>query len=111
MSGSSLIPIVVPIMAFVAMAFWLGLVFHADSHPRRAHKRRSAASAASCDDRARTRRLPEVSGTVRRRRTGSDETVPDAAVPDTGLPVLVAARTAAGAARSARAQARPSRWE
>ncbi len=33
MTGSSLIPIVVPVMAFVAMAFWLGLVFYADSHP------------------------------------------------------------------------------
>lgn len=33
MTGSSYIPIVVPTMAFVAMFFWLGLVFHADSHP------------------------------------------------------------------------------
>ena len=33
MTGSSLILIVVPIMAFVAMFFWLGLVFYADSHP------------------------------------------------------------------------------
>ncbi len=33
MSGSSYIPIVVPIVAFIAMACWLGLVFYADSHP------------------------------------------------------------------------------
>ncbi len=33
MTGSSFIPIVVPIVAFVGMFVWLGLVFHADSHP------------------------------------------------------------------------------
>jgi len=32
-TGSSYILIVVPIVAFVAMFFWLGLVFYADSHP------------------------------------------------------------------------------
>lgn len=33
MTGSSYLAIVVPIIAFIAMAFWLGLVFYADSHP------------------------------------------------------------------------------
>lgn len=37
MTGSSYIPIVVPIMAFLAMAFWLGLIFYADSHPGYRH--------------------------------------------------------------------------
>lgn len=44
MSGSSLIPVIVPIMAFVGLAFWIGLVFYADSHPRRARKPSGAGS-------------------------------------------------------------------
>ena len=42
MTGSSYIPIVVPIMAFVTMFFWLGLVFYADSHPGWKPRRKSA---------------------------------------------------------------------
>jgi hypothetical protein len=38
-TGSSYIPIVVPIMAFVAMGFWLGLIFYADSHPGYRHRK------------------------------------------------------------------------
>lgn len=34
MIGSYLVPIVVPIVAFVAMAVWLGIVFWADAHPQ-----------------------------------------------------------------------------
>ena len=41
MTGSSYVALVVPIMAFFAMAFWLGLVFYADSHP--GYGRRKAA--------------------------------------------------------------------
>ena len=33
MTGSSYVPIIVPIVAFLAMALWLGLIFYADSHP------------------------------------------------------------------------------
>jgi len=33
MSGSSLVAIILPVVAFTAMAFWLGMVFYADSHP------------------------------------------------------------------------------
>lgn len=33
MTGSAYLPIVLPIVAFVAMACWLGMVFYADSHP------------------------------------------------------------------------------
>jgi hypothetical protein len=33
MTGSSLVPIVVPIVAFCALAVWFGLVFYADAHP------------------------------------------------------------------------------
>jgi hypothetical protein len=36
-TGSSYVAIVVPIMAFIMMAFWLGLVFYADSHPGSGH--------------------------------------------------------------------------
>ena len=32
MIGSSLVPIVVPIVAFAAMAAWLSMVFWADAH-------------------------------------------------------------------------------
>jgi hypothetical protein len=38
-TGSSYIPIVVPIMAFFAMAFWLGLIFYADRHPGYRHRK------------------------------------------------------------------------
>jgi len=38
-TGSSYIPIVVPIIAFFAMAFWLGLVFYADGHPGYKHRK------------------------------------------------------------------------
>jgi hypothetical protein len=34
MVGSYLVPIVVPIVAFVTMAAWLGMVFWADAHPQ-----------------------------------------------------------------------------
>jgi hypothetical protein len=34
MVGSYLIPIIVPIVAFAAMAAWLGMVFWADAHPQ-----------------------------------------------------------------------------
>jgi len=43
-TGSSLIALVVPIMAFTGMAFWLGLVFYADSHPGYGRKRSSKPS-------------------------------------------------------------------
>ena len=33
MTGSSLTPIIVPIVAFIALAVWLGVVFWADAHP------------------------------------------------------------------------------
>jgi hypothetical protein len=40
MTGSSLVPIIVPIMAFFAGAIWLGLVYWADAHPEwKAHTR------------------------------------------------------------------------
>jgi hypothetical protein len=38
-TGSSYIPIVVPIIAFLAMASWIGLVFYADSHPGYKHRK------------------------------------------------------------------------
>ncbi len=34
MIGSHLVPIVVPIVAFLAMAAWLSMVFWADAHPQ-----------------------------------------------------------------------------
>jgi hypothetical protein len=51
-TGSSYIPIVVPIVAFLAMAFWLGLVFYADQHPgyrRRTPQRSSRAATATSE--------------------------------------------------------------
>lgn len=33
MTGSFLVPIIVPIAAFIALAAWLGMVFWADAHP------------------------------------------------------------------------------
>jgi hypothetical protein len=54
-TGSSYIPIVVPIVAFAAMAFWLGLVFYAEAHPgykRRTPRRRSRSAAATTTESA-----------------------------------------------------------
>ena len=34
MTGSSVVPVIVPIVAVLAMAVWLGLVFYAAAHPR-----------------------------------------------------------------------------
>jgi hypothetical protein len=46
MTGSSLVPIIVPIMAFFAGAIWLGLVFWADAHPEwKSHTRAAAREA------------------------------------------------------------------
>jgi len=33
MTGSFLVPIITPIAAVIALAFWLGMVFRAESHP------------------------------------------------------------------------------
>jgi hypothetical protein len=33
MTGSFLVPIIVPIVAFIALATWLGMVFWAEAHP------------------------------------------------------------------------------
>lgn len=33
MSGSFLVPIIVPIVAVLTLAIWLGMVFRADAHP------------------------------------------------------------------------------
>jgi hypothetical protein len=34
MTGSSLAPVIIPIVTVLAMAVWLGLVFYAAAHPR-----------------------------------------------------------------------------
>jgi hypothetical protein len=33
MTGSALAPIVIPIVAFVFLFLWIGMVFYADAHP------------------------------------------------------------------------------
>jgi hypothetical protein len=33
MTGSSLVPIITPIVALIALACWLGLIYWADAHP------------------------------------------------------------------------------
>ncbi len=54
MTGSSYIPIVVPIVAFVTMALWLGLVFYAAGHPgyRQRSSRRGTGTGASARNEA-----------------------------------------------------------
>lgn len=34
MTGSFLVPIITPIVAIIALACWMGMVFWADAHPR-----------------------------------------------------------------------------
>jgi hypothetical protein len=63
-TGSSYIPIVVPIMAFVAMFFWLGLVFYADSHPGwKTRKAGGATASADGDTATQARSLDAAPGT------------------------------------------------
>ncbi len=72
MTGSSYIPIVMPIVAFLAMAFWLGLVFYAAGHPgyqRRTPHRRSCGAAATTSETAGVAAGPQ------------HEALPDAGVP------------------------------
>jgi hypothetical protein len=63
-TGSSYIPIVVPIMAFVAMFFWLGLVFYADGHPGWKPRRKpgQASAPAEADAAPEARRLDAAPG-------------------------------------------------
>jgi hypothetical protein len=46
MTGSSLAPIVIPIVAMITLFGWLAVVFYADSHPPRGSDSRSAVSSA-----------------------------------------------------------------
>jgi len=49
MTGSALAPVVIPIVAFVFLFLWIGMVYYADAHPsargradRAAHEEREA---------------------------------------------------------------------
>jgi len=33
MTGSALAPVIIPIVAFVALVVWIGMVFYANAHP------------------------------------------------------------------------------
>jgi hypothetical protein len=33
MTGSALAPVIIPIVAFVALLLWIGMVFYANAHP------------------------------------------------------------------------------
>jgi len=46
MTGSSLAPIVIPIVAMISLFGWLAVVFYADSHPAHGGDSRSSASSA-----------------------------------------------------------------
>jgi hypothetical protein len=50
MTGSALAPIVIPIVAFVALFVWLGMVFWANSHPS-VHGREARAAHEESQDR------------------------------------------------------------
>jgi len=76
-TGSSYIPIVVPIMAFVAMSVWIGLVFYADSHPGWKPRRRHVGVTAPADR----------------------ESVPEARSADTGTGPAQQRKTPVGASR------------
>ena len=51
MTGSALAPVVIPIVAFVFLFLWIGMVFYANAHPsvhgradRAAHEEREASA-------------------------------------------------------------------
>ncbi len=51
MTGSALAPVIIPIVAFVFLFLWIGMVFHANAHPsvhrqadRAVHEDREAAA-------------------------------------------------------------------
>lgn len=46
MTGSSLAPIVIPIVAMITLFGWLAVVFYADSHPAHGSDSRSSVSSA-----------------------------------------------------------------
>ena len=46
MTGSSLAPIVIPIVAMVSLAAWLTIVFYADRHPLWGDRTKAAAKSA-----------------------------------------------------------------
>jgi hypothetical protein len=46
MTGSSLAPIVIPIVAMISLFGWLAVIFYADSHPPHGSDSRSSVSSA-----------------------------------------------------------------
>ena len=46
MTGSSLAPIIIPIVAMISLFGWLAAVFYADSHPAHGRESRSSLSSA-----------------------------------------------------------------
>ena len=62
MTGSALAPIVIPIVAFVFLFLWIGMVFYANSHPsvhgreaEAAHEEHQEQEAAAHEDSAQDR--------------------------------------------------------
>jgi hypothetical protein len=57
MTGSALAPVIIPIVAFVFLALWIGMVFYANAHPsvhgreaRAAHEEHEGLEAATRED-------------------------------------------------------------
>ena len=65
MTGSALAPVVIPIVAFLALAAWLGMVYYADAHPA-VHAREDRAPGEEREETAHEDTTQERSGTDRR---------------------------------------------
>jgi hypothetical protein len=65
MTGSALAPVIIPIVAFLALALWLGMVYYAAAHPA-VHARDNRAPGGEREGTAHETTAQERSGTDRR---------------------------------------------
>ena len=74
MTGSSAVHIVVPVVTLVTLAFWIAMVYHADSHPWYKASKRDRTGGVRADHAQLLRDVPPPLPTsrqpLRRRRPG-----------------------------------------
>ena len=72
MTGSSLAPIVIPIVVMFGLAAWIVMIFHAASHPQWRDRTKTVSQS------TKPRRIPQVSArpALRSHRSGTGHPVP-----------------------------------